>query len=199
MEIEINRLSPEIVDDYFYFFDHVAFTDGSDWAGCYCVWYHLADDHEAERVAFEDAHKGESYNRVLAKRLIRDGIIAGYLAYADGAVVGWCNVNDKTRYDRLSKEKCPELWEDASAEDKAKSVVCFTIAPNMRRRGVATALLEKACDDAAKEGYSYIEAYPSIGEVNERSYHGPLFLYQKLGFIQSNTTDDFSIVRKYLE
>jgi GNAT superfamily N-acetyltransferase len=197
MDIEIRKLSPDLMNDYFHFFDHVAFTDNSDWAGCYCVWYHLTNEHDAERMEFAASHKGESFNRVLAKRCIEDGTICGYLAYVDGSVAGWCNVNDKAKYARLNKERCPEIWDDKEDPEKVKSVVCFTVSPMMRRKGIATALLNKACEDAAAEGYSYVEAYPRKGEVNERSYHGPLSIYKKLGFAVHKELDDMTVVRKY--
>jgi len=198
MDINIRKLSPDLIDDYFYFFDNVAFTDNSDWAECYCIYYHFTDEHAAEKKEFTLAHAGECFNRILAKRLIREGTISGYLAYLDGAVVGWCNVNDKAIYDRLSREKSPELWDDRDTCEKVKSVVCFAIAPDMRRKGIATAMLTKACEDAAAEGYSFFEAYPEKGGVNSRSYHGPLSIYEKLGFTVYRELADFSIVRKKL-
>jgi GNAT superfamily N-acetyltransferase len=73
----------------------------------------------------------------------------------------------------------------------------ITVSPMMRRKGIATALLNKACEDAAAEGYSYVEAYPRKGEVNERSYHGPLSIYKKLGFAVHKELDDMTVVRKY--
>jgi GNAT superfamily N-acetyltransferase len=197
MDIEIKKLSPDLMNDYFHFFDHVAFTDNSDWAGCYCVWYHLTDEHDTERMKFAASHKGESFNRVLAKRCIEDGTICGYLAYVDGSVAGWCNVNDKERFARLSKDRSPELWDSDDSPDKVRSIVCFTIAPNMRRKGIATALLEKACVDAENEGYMFVEAYPGTGEVNSHSYHGPFSIYEKLGFTVHKDLEEMTIVRKY--
>ncbi len=198
MNIEIKKLSPDLIGDYLHFFDCTAFTDNKEWAGCYCVFYYMTESHEAESREYESANPGKCFNRLLAEKLIRDGRLTGYLAYADGEVAGWCNVGDKEHYTRLSREKSPELWEDSSTEEKVKSVVCFTIAPQMRRRGIASAMLQKACEDAASEGYSYIEAYPSTGDVNERSYHGPLSIYKKLGFDEYKTFNDFTIVRKFL-
>jgi hypothetical protein len=123
MSIAIKKLTPDLIDDYFYFFDNVAFTDNPNWAGCYCVWYHLTDEHDAERLEFNSSHNGESFNRVFAERLIRSGIISGYLAYEGGSVAGWCNVNDKAKYARLNKERCPEIWDDKEDPEKVKSVV----------------------------------------------------------------------------
>jgi ribosomal protein S18 acetylase RimI-like enzyme len=66
---------------------------------------------------------------------------------------------------------------------KVKSVFCFAFATVMKRQGIATRLLERACRDAAEEGFDAIEAYPNKSFVNEfKNFMGPLALYTKLGF-----------------
>ncbi len=51
---------------------------------------------------------------------------------------------------------------------------------------------------ALKEGYNFIEAYPTIGEISTRSYHGPYSIYEKFGFSLHKNLDDIAIVRKHL-
>ena len=41
MEIKIKSLEPELIDDFLYFFDNVAFTDNPDWSVCYCHFHHF--------------------------------------------------------------------------------------------------------------------------------------------------------------
>jgi GNAT superfamily N-acetyltransferase len=198
MNIEIKKLSPELTDDYIDFFEKTAFTDNKEWAGCYCVWYHWNDELEAEYKRYAAAG-GKNFNRSLATKFIRDGILQGYLAYADGSVAGWCNANDKTGYDSLTREKCPELWEDTNDADKVKSIVCYTIAPAMRRKGIASELLQRVCRDAAAEGYTCVEAYPGKSKTNVvRNYHGPYPLYEKNGFTLYKELEGDYLVRKYL-
>jgi hypothetical protein len=79
MNIEIKRLTPELAVDYIEFFDHVAFTDNEEWAGCYCVWYHWNDQLEEQRKEY-CAAGGTDFNRRLAIRYIQEGILQGYLA-----------------------------------------------------------------------------------------------------------------------
>ncbi|MHB8127389.1 MAG: GNAT family N-acetyltransferase [Mobilitalea sp.] len=198
MNIEIKRLSPELTKDYIEYFDNIAFTDNNDWAGCYCIYYHWNDLLEAESKEYA-ASGGECFRRNLAIKFIQDGILQGYLAYEEGSVVGWCNANDKGNYDGFSKEKRPEIWENVDSTDKVKSIVCYTIAPHMRRKGVATQLLDRVCSDALAEGYAYVEAYPGKGESDiHRNYHGPYTLYERCGFSLSKELEGESIVRKYL-
>lgn len=196
MNIVIKKLTPELTKDYIDFMEQVAFTDNEEWAGCYCVFYHWND-------AFEKAsqlHPEGSicYRRDLSIKFIQEGILQGYLAYVDGKVVGWCNVNDKEAFESLKKEKRPELWDDTEIDAKVRFVVCFTIAPEMRRKGIATLMLQQICEDAKAEGYHYVEAFPGMGEINSRSYHGPYPVFEKCGFQLHKSCGDLAIVRKYL-
>ncbi len=197
MNIEIKKLSPELINDYIEFFEKKAFTDNPEWEGCYCVWYHWNDKLEEARKACS-ADGDVNFKRDLAIQYIQNGTLQGYLAYLDGSVAGWCNTNDKGNYDALSREKCPELWDDADSTQKIKLIVCFTIAPGMRRKGIATELLKRVCQDAAAEGYTCIEAYPGKGDTNERSYHGPYIIYEKCGFAACKDIGGDVIVRRYL-
>ncbi len=200
MNLKIKRLTPELIEDYLYYFDHVAFTDNKEWEFCYCVHYHWNEEFEEERKQYKNTCAGDCFNRELATRLIGSGTLQGYLAYLDNVVVGWCNVNDKGLYSMLNLQISPKLWEDTKEDTKVKSIVCFSIAPDMRRMGIATLILDKICEDAKAEGYEYIEAYPYVGEGIKvhRNYRGPVELYNKFGFVYHNDLDDAKIIRKYL-
>jgi len=41
MNINIKKLSPQFIEDYLYFFDHRAFCNHPEWAGCYCMFYNF--------------------------------------------------------------------------------------------------------------------------------------------------------------
>lgn len=197
MNIEIKKLSPELADDYISYFDHLDFSHKPEWGGCYCVWYHWNDKLELESKDYKAAG-GTCFNREVALRLIQKGMLQGYLAYSDGKVAGWCNCNNKASYDALKREKNPELWDETDDRKKIKSIVCYTIAPAMRRQGVATQLLAKVCEDAKAEGYDFVEAYPETGEVSAQSYHGPYSIYEKNGFELHKDLGDMAVVRKYI-
>lgn len=76
-------------------------------------------------------------------------------------------------------------------------MVCFCISPYARGKGIATAMLEKICTDAAAEGYNYIEAYPFDHDENN-AYHGPRSMYVKHGFEKYKHLDGVTIFRKPL-
>ncbi len=197
MEILIKKLTWSLSNDYFEFFDNRAFTDNKGWSACYCVFYHWNDEcAKSAKVPGIDIHE---HNKNIAARFIRDDILQGYLVYIDGVVMGWCNANDKTAYETLKSDKRPELWSEDDRDMKIKSVTCYVIAPEMRRKGIATKLLERVCSDATKEGYDIVEAYPAkIKENIQKNYHGPYSLYEKCGFKVYKDLEKETIVRKRL-
>lgn len=202
MELEIQKLSVDLCSDYLRYFDQMREEDYEEFTGCYCVWYHWCEQYESKRVSYEKSG-GSCFKRDLARRLINEGKLQGYLAYSNAQVVGWVNANDKENYDRLSRVNRPELWEFKESiapnqqEPKVKSIVCYSIAPEFRRQGIAGNLLERICKDAKRDGYDYVEAYPGLGSDNvHRNYHGPLAMYEKQGFHMVKELDGEVIVRK---
>lgn len=75
-----------------------------------------------------------------------------------------------------------DTWIHSHDGDRILSIVCLIVSPQMRRKGVATALLKEACHYAEVSDYQYIEAYPSDGEFTTLNYHGQFSTYEKLGF-----------------
>ncbi|MDE7223205.1 MAG: GNAT family N-acetyltransferase [Acetatifactor sp.] len=191
MNLEIKKLSADLLNDWLNFFDHYAFTDHDEWAGCYCMCYHW-NEALSRKKGWDCAGADASYNRSCAIDFIQKGKMQGYLAYDHGRVVGWCNANDKAAYDNVNF--------DLPADDpgrRGKAVVCFCISPEFRGKGVASQLLEKVCSDAAAEGYDYVEAYPFHHDANY-AYHGPHSMYVKQGFEKHGNVNDCTILRKRL-
>lgn len=153
MNIEIKRLSPALVDDYVKFFDKTPHDDNVDEHKCYCVCWCSAD-HRIE-TDFSSAGK----RRDLAIQYVQSGVIQGYLAYSGDKVVGWCNANSKSECLHCSswlRFMQPFNAIETDENSKVKSVFCFVIAPEMRRKGVAKLLLERVCEDATKEGFDVV-------------------------------------------
>lgn len=197
METTIRPLSPELLDDYLYFFDNIAFSDHPEWAWCYCTYYHLGQQDE-QRIEEEFSRcRSRDTLRNIAIDLIKSGGLRGYLAYADGQVVGWCNASDKRGYKKLCENH--DIWDDDAKSLPIKAVTCFTIAPAARRQGVAAALLDRVLQDAAAEGYQVVEAYPADGELDcYGHYHGHPVMFEKCGFVPYRQLDGYSVYRKTL-
>jgi GNAT superfamily N-acetyltransferase len=97
--------------------------------------------------------------------------------------VGWCHAAPKPELPILAAG-------DASAATDAKTgaVVCFVVAPDARRQGVATTLLDAALAYLRERGMTAVEAYPPLHSPDDpvqwprRNYHGPLSMYLRAGF-----------------
>ena len=192
MNLVIKPLNPELADDYFDFFENRAFTDESPYR-CYCQVYQMSKEQAEESLRnVEEADYGRA-SRKEAERQISSSILHGYLAFVDSVAIGWCNANDKANF---PVESCTGERFYAPPEKREKAVVCFEIAPEYRGRGIATALLQRAVDDAKDEGYTAVESFPVLRtERFEWDSTGPLRLYEKVGF-DSITSDDGSIVMR---
>ena len=193
MSIEIHRLSPELADDYVHFFDITPHDEYVDAHKCYCVCW-CADDYEGKD--FSTAQK----RRAAAHTYVQQGILQGYLAYHEGKPIGWCNAN--TKADCLKCCSWRMFMKDVpvNPSEKAKSVFCFVIAPGMQRKGIASQLLERAVQDAAKEGFYCIEAYPNKRFVSVASdFMGPVEMYKRHGFEIIGETSGKYIMRKALK
>jgi len=185
MQILIRSLTPDLINDYLNFFDNVAFTDHPEWSQCYCIHFHWRPEWDSEPPV-------KNRDRVISH--INDGSIRGYLAYAGGNAIGWCSADDRRAYAGLAGRE-NDLND---ADKKIKAVVCFLVAPDMRGKGVATELLARACADAEREGFDFIEVYPPVGGCDMyAAHHGTVALYEKFGFVVHERTEGDCVMRRY--
>jgi ribosomal protein S18 acetylase RimI-like enzyme len=185
LEIVVKKLTPALIDSFLYFFDHVAFTDHPRWASCYCYFYRK-DWAEGEW----ERRSGEQ-NRRDAVRAIESSEMNGYLAFLDGQPVGWCHANGTEHIVKGRKHLKREPGE------KTGVFACFIIAPAHRGKGIATKLLQAACEEFRREGYTSVQAYPrKEGTSVFENYHGPLRMYLKNGFEIVEEADGYFVVQK---
>ncbi|MFR1759961.1 MAG: N-acetyltransferase family protein, partial [Christensenellaceae bacterium] len=92
------------------------------------------------------------------------------------------------------------FWPIAREPDsiRVKSVFCFVIAPDWQRRGIATRLLQRVCQDAAREGYDFVEAYVDTNTESE-DFRGYLEMYEKCGFRLYAQREGRAVVRRALK
>lgn len=195
MNLTIKPLTPDLAADYFDFFENRAFTDDSPYR-CYCQMYQMSK--EQAKVAFDNANGldvGQT-SRNVAEQQIYSNNLRGYLAFVDGAAIGWCNANDRANF---PIEPCTDTHFYAPAEKREKAVTCFEIAPEYRGKGVATALLARVCEDAKVEGYAAVVGFPVVrDERYEWDCAGPIRLYEKSGFVKVAEWDSTIVMRKDL-
>jgi GNAT superfamily N-acetyltransferase len=185
---EIRALSPGLLNDYLAFFDHDAFSDNPRWASCYCHFNHALH----EEKPWKDRGAGE--NRSAVSGRIAGGGMRGYLAYVDGKPVGWCNA-------------CPRSWITtlegvplAGPPEKTGCIICFVIARPFRGQGLATRLLEAACEGFRREGFEYAEGLPPEAAGDDAAnHHGTLSMFLKAGFERVDARYGVVLVRRKLQ
>ncbi|MBR6666588.1 MAG: GNAT family N-acetyltransferase [Lachnospiraceae bacterium] len=192
--ISIKPLTPELNKDYLDFFDNRAFTDDNPNGPCYCTSPNQ-DEEEIKQMVGEFRLFGvKDTVRKYAVKMLEENKISGYLAYDGEISIGWCNAADMESYvgfvPQFAREKIC---------GKTISIVCFEIAPEYRGRGIASAFIDKVCEDAKSKGYVAVEGYANLSDVrNDFDYQGPIRLYQKAGFVEAARENGQVIMRKIL-
>lgn len=165
MTLSINRLSTETLDEFLDYFDHRAFLNDEDWAGCYCQLY-LTPPGTPEEEVF-----GPGKARAGACDKVATGKMDGYLGYQNGKVIAWCAAGSSMLYPALP-----------DAEDTLARVLCFNIDPDHRQQGIAGELLDLILQDLVDRGFTAVEAAPSTEVANSRSFQGTVSMFEERGF-----------------
>jgi GNAT superfamily N-acetyltransferase len=151
------------------------FRSGIETRWCWCMYFRRS------ARGFKAATAAE--NRADLETLAGSEPAAGYVAYRDGAPVGWVSAGPIEGYPRIGGSR----FYPRTDPRPVWSIVCFFVAPGARRDGVARALLAAAVDAARAAGAPAIEAYPieASGPRHPSSlYRGPLPLYREAGFAE---------------
>jgi len=182
-DVTVRPISPDQHDAVMHYFDMVAYADNPNWSKCYC----------SERLVEDYDSRTKEQNRAFRSQLIHSAKANGLVAYRLGRVVGWCHAAPKTELLNIEGERDPNVG----------AIVCFVVAPDQRRQGVATTLLDAAIEHLRKRGMREAEAYPRLGEIDasrwaQVMYVGPLSMYVKAGFAIEERNEDFAVVRRAL-
>jgi len=181
LSIDVKPLSPGRLADFMAFFEGEAFSDNSKWSSCYCQCFY--EDHS--KVCWPE--RTGAANRECASRRISQGEMQGLLAYQAGKVVAWCNAAPRTLFHALDDEPIPTA-------ESVGTILCFVVAPRLRGRGIATALLEAACQQLRDQGFRLVEANPRANARSDGENHfGPLSMYLAAGFTIRRSDDDGSV------
>ena len=171
MPYTVQPLQPQDAEAFTQYLEGLSFSHAPHWAGCYCRFYHCADEAWTQRTAEQ--------NRAEAVDAIRAGNMRGYLAYDGARVIGWCNANDVRAYTRLASELAPIV-----GEERIGLVICFVIDPAYRNQGVARLLLKAAVEGFRTQGYATVLALPAETDLPEKRYRGTLHMYEEQGFVR---------------
>ncbi len=193
-KITIKQLTPELNADYLDFFDNRAFTDNNPNGPCYCTSPNQDEETIKQMVReFKDFGVKQTL-RKYAEEMLNKNMIHGYLAYDGGVYVGWCNAADIDSYVGFVPDFAKE-----NVCGKTISIVCFEVAPEYRGKGIASAFIERVCQDARSQGFAAVEGYAKLSDKrNEFDYQGSIHLYQKAGFIEVMRKNRQAVMRKEL-
>jgi GNAT superfamily N-acetyltransferase len=196
-DLTVKPLTPALGADFLRFFDHergAAFADNPEWAKCYCHFYHVPQ-------AIDWPALTASQNRTAMQARIEVGVMEGFLAFDGAEVVGWLNAQARDAlqhcFDRMRIQPTPLPCEAF----EAAVIVCFVVAPQRRRQGVARALLAAALASFTARGIKLVDAFPfksGASELAADHYHGSLSLFLAQGFTVLREDETMTAVRKIL-
>ena len=187
--ITIRRLTPALLESYLEYFDHRAFTDNPDWSFCYCAMFYADLSGQPWHTRTAAQNRAEVTDRITHRSM------DGFLAFDGDRAVGWCGAAPMAVVPAFADDAVPD-------KDDVAVIMCFSIAPDYRRRGIARSLLRAACTSFAEQGLSIVEANPRPGAATDAQHHfGPLELYLSEGFVHDrDDPEDGSVyVRKQLD
>lgn len=130
--------------------------------GCWCMLWRVPK-REFETGA------GEA-NRRAMQAVTAEPVPPGLLAYDGDRPVGWISVAPRARFPRLGNSRVLARIDD----EPVWSVTCFLIARSHRRKGLATRLLEAACDFVRDHGGTIVEGYPI---APDKSSYPPVYAW----------------------
>ncbi|MDA0366465.1 MAG: GNAT family N-acetyltransferase [Chloroflexi bacterium] len=133
-------------------------------------------------TAREFSANGDDGNRRALRAVVDDGRVPGLIGYRDGEPAGWVSVAPREDFGRLDRSPITKSVDDTPVW----SVVCFFIAKDHRRSGLAGALLDAAVAYAAERGAEVVEGYP-LDPTERRiadadAWHGTLAMFTAAGF-----------------
>ena len=194
MNITIKPLTSDLNEDYLDFFDNRAFTDDNPNGPCYCTSPNQNEETIKRMVKEFKKHEVKQTLRKYAVEMLNNSKIQGYLAFDGDLSIGWCNAADIESYSGFVPAFAKE-----NICGKTISIVCFEIAPEYRGIGIASAFIERVCNDAKEKGYMAVEGYAKFSEKRDNfDFQGPMQLYKKAGFVEVARQDGQVIMRKML-
>lgn len=157
------------------------------YAGCWCMWF--------RRRNADWARAGNAGNRNGLKAIVDAGRTPGLLAYVGGRPVGWTSVAPRDEYERISGDAVAAAEGVTGA--RIWSIVCFYVDRGHRSRGIATALLDAAVEQARAGGAAVVEAYPVEPEGRMHSasaFTGLRSMFEQAGFRETGRFDRWARV-----
>jgi GNAT superfamily N-acetyltransferase len=115
--------------------------------GCWCMYW---------RIGSEYRKRPREKNRQAFRRIVKRGPPPGLLAFERELAVGWCQLTPRSELPWLDRSRLLRRVD----EIPVWSLSCFYVRRGYRRKGVMTALIAAAVEEARRAGAPALEAYP---------------------------------------
>jgi GNAT superfamily N-acetyltransferase len=179
--LEIHPATSDRWDDLVELFERPGPRGGhrnSPASGCFCMYW----------------RKRSNGNVALNKRrmasIVRAGREPGLLAYDGDTPIGWVSVAPREEFELLLRS--PQ-YRPRDEDNGVWAIVCFTIDREVRRHGIASALLEAAVSHAFGRGAKAVEGYPHVAKVDD--YMGSVQLFERAGFVRARDANKRAVYR----
>ena len=145
---------------------------------CWCMRWRLSSS--------EFGRLKSAGRKAALERLVLADTPVGILGYLNGEPAGWCSVARRETYALLERSRTIKRIDDLICW----SVVCFFVAPKLRRQDFTMELLRAAIDYARSQGAQVVEGYPvepcrdADGSLQPVTYRfmGYVSTFRKAGF-----------------
>ena len=166
-------------------------------SSCYCRYWHFTGTKNEwlDRCA----HRPEENARELEDAVRTDDPTGrGLVALRAGAVVGWMKLTARVA---LPKLRALPVYRSLSLPDGATtfSIACLLVRPDLRRRGVARALVGAAGTLAHAWGAAAVEGYPRRSTDplhDEEAWQGPERVFVEAAFEPVHDAGPYPVYRK---
>ncbi len=162
---------------------------------CFCRYWHFEGDKNAwlERCAFTPAANEAELRADVVRGEAR---ARGLVAFEEDQAVGWMKLAPRATLPKL-RNRGPYRALDLGPDDGVLVIGCMLVRPDMRKKGVARALVTAATRVAKDLGARAVEAYPHAAEgLGEHEvWMGPNALFTSLGFKRVTGEHPYPVLR----
>ena len=165
---------------------------------CFCRYWHFEGDKNAwlERCALSPTVNEAEMRADVVRGEAR---ARGLVALEEDQVVGWMKLAPRATLPKL-RNRGPYRALGRGPDDGVLSIGCMLVRPDMRKKGVARALVTEAPRIARTLGARAIEAYPHAAEGlgDHEIWMGPNALFASLGFERVTGEYPYPVLRLVL-
>ena len=164
---------------------------------CHCQYWHFTGDKNAwlDRLFHAPEQNRSGFETSLGEA--HEGPF-GVVALLDERAVGWLKLSPAERIPKLYEQRLYKgLPCFAGPRDGVLTVGCVLVEEELRRRGVARALLKKAVELAESLGARAIEAFPRRSEQAGAAelWTGPPSIFLEAGFKIMSDFQPYPVLR----